>query len=369
MPEIRDLDMSVKTSYQKYTLDFKFDAGTSRGVLKTKDTFFIKIWDSSSPEKFGLGECGPLKGLSVDDRSDLDEHIEKVLNAVSEQKSLPQNKEEAYLLANELVGADFPSIRFGLETALLDLLNGGERKLFNNDFVLKQQPLPINGLIWMGEMDFMKSQVDRKIEEGYTCIKMKIGAIDFEKEFELLSYIRSKDTECVLRVDANGGFSTQEAQQKLERLAELNLHSIEQPIKQHQWTEMSRLCETSPVPIALDEELIGVYAKADKIKLLEELKPQYIILKPTLLGGFQSCLEWLSLAEARGIGWWLTSALESNIGLNAICQFAAELQAPGHQGLGTGKLYHNNIASPLEVVGDFIRYNSTHDWDLSQLKL
>ncbi|MBL3655299.1 o-succinylbenzoate synthase [Fulvivirga sp. 2943] len=361
--------MSVNTSYQKYTLNFKFDAGTSRGVLKTKDTFFIKIWDGNDPEKFGLGECGPLKGLSVDDRPDLEERISKILNLLTEKESLPENKEEAYKLANELAGEDFPSIRFALETAFLDLLNGGERQLFSNDFVFKKEPIPINGLIWMGEMDFMKSQVDKKIEEGYSCIKLKIGAIDFEKEIELLSYIRSKDAECVLRVDANGGFSPEEAMQKLERLAELKLHSIEQPIKQHQWKDMSRLCGASPIPIALDEELIGVYSRADKIELLEELKPQYIILKPTLLGGLESCLEWVSLAEPRGIGWWLTSALESNIGLNAISQFAAELQAPGHQGLGTGKLYHNNIDSPLEVVGDFIRYNSQLKWDLSALQL
>ncbi|UII23944.1 o-succinylbenzoate synthase [Fulvivirga ligni] len=352
--------MSVKTSFKKYTLDFKFDAGTSRGVLKTKNTYFIKVWDTESPEIVGIGECGPLKGLSVDDREDIVSCIEK---ALLHMETLPQNVEEAYSLADQLAGKDLPALRFALEVAFLDLIKGGKRCVFDNPFYQNEASIPINGLIWMGEVDFMKQQIDKKIEEGYSCIKMKIGAIDFDKEKEVLSYIRSKGDKLILRVDANGGFSADEALRRLEQLSEYNIHSIEQPIMKGQWEEMSKLCAQSPIPIALDEELIGWYTREEKKDLIQAINPQYLILKPTLLGGFKSCNEWIEIAEKHKIGWWLTSALESNVGLNAISQYAAEISAPGYQGLGTGQLYHNNISSPLEIENGYMIYKQEKSWD------
>ena len=356
--------MSAKTSFQKYTLDFKFDAGTSRGVLKTKDTYFIKVWDTESPGIVGIGECGPLKGLSLDDREDIVSCIEKALQHL---KTFPQNVEEAYSLADQLAGKDLPALRFALEVAFLDLIQGGKRCVFDNPFYQNEESIPINGLIWMGEVDFMKQQIDKKIEYGYSCIKMKIGAIDFDKEKEVLSYIRSRGDKLILRVDANGGFSADEALRRLEKLSEYNIHSIEQPIMKGQWEEMSELCAQSPIPIALDEELIGWYTREEKKDLIQAINPQYLILKPTLLGGFKSCNEWIEIAEKNEIGWWLTSALESNVGLNAISQYAAEISAPGYQGLGTGQLYHNNISSPLEIDNGYMVYKREKSWDYSNM--
>jgi L-alanine-DL-glutamate epimerase-like enolase superfamily enzyme len=223
----------------------------------------------------------------------------------------------------------------------------------------------------MGEKQFMFDQIKSKLEEGWNCIKLKIGAIDFEAELELLKYIRSQfsKSDIELRVDANGAFSPDNALEKLHRLAEMDLHSIEQPIKQHQWNEMAELCEKTPLPIALDEELIGIFDFAEKRKVMETIQPQYLIFKPSFIGGFKGTQEWIDLCDEFKTPWWMTSALESNIGLNAIAQWTAILDNHLPQGLGTGQLYTNNIESPLRVNGGFLTYENNGEWDLSWLEV
>lgn len=320
--------------------------------------------DEKNPEVFGLGEAGPLMGLSVDDRPDFEEKLNEV-NAALKKVSLADFNEISIPAYFQL--QDFPSISFALETAVFDLLNGGKRIVFQNNFSLGLSPIPINGLIWMGDKDFMQQQVEKKIKEGYRCLKMKIGAIDFDAEYDLLKSIRnrfSKD-QLALRVDANGAFAVQQAEEKLTLLAKLDIHSIEQPIKTGQVKEMAALCKNSALPIALDEELIGVNGFENKVRLLQEIKPQYIILKPTLVGGFSASLEWISIASQLGIGWWITSALESNIGLNAIAQFTGSLPIGSFpQGLGTGQLYSNNVPSPLVIKAGSLHYSRDSSWNL-----
>ncbi|HXA01489.1 MAG TPA: o-succinylbenzoate synthase, partial [Cytophagaceae bacterium] len=303
-------------------MNFKFDAGTSRGIMRHKDTWFINIWDQANPLLAGRGECGPLKGLSIDDRKDFEEKLSEVCQRINQSD------------LNELAGADlvdffqlnqFPSILFGLETAILDLINGGEMMIFKNSFSSGLGAIPINGLVWMGDKDFMERQIKEKISEGYTCIKMKIGAIDFDAECSILQDLRKKypEDKITLRLDANGVFQPVDALEKLGILSKYQIHSIEQPIRQGQEEQMKELCKNSAVHIALDEELIGKFLYEEKESLLKNIQPAYIILKPSLLGGFKSCREWIAIAESLNIGWWITSALESNIGLNAIAQFAA----------------------------------------------
>ncbi len=358
----------LKTSYQKYILDFKFDAGTSRGVLKEKETWFIRVCDHNVPDVFGLGEAGPLRQLSIDDREDFEDNLKNVLERLEQQKP-PVDQKAIYTLAHDLAGDEFPSIRFAVETALLDLLHGGKRQIFDNSFFNDQKPLPVNGLIWMGHMESMLLQISDKVEAGFDCIKMKVGSLDFEKECDILDFVRRKyyRNDLILRVDANGAFSPDETLGKLNQLARYGLHSIEQPVKAGQREFMKELCANTPIPIALDEELIGVHSPQEKRDLLKDIRPQFIILKPTLIGGIQSSLEWIAVAEALEIGWWITSALESNIGLNAIAQFTCEVGAQGHQGLGTGQLYHNNIDSPLEIAQGHISYRPSQNWDFSSL--
>ncbi len=352
---------SLHFSYVKRTLDFRFEAGTSRGVLKTRDVYWIKVFDPKCPEITGWGEAAPLVKLSPDHREDFEEILQKTLDKLSKVTFSLEGGEILNQLKS-LVSFDLPSIRFGLETALLDLALGGKKRLFPNRFFDTQEGISINGLIWMGDKDFMLEQIDQKLVDGFDCIKMKIGAIDFEQEIALLQYIRSRFSkeQIVVRVDANGAFSPDDALKKLHRLAELDIHSIEQPIRAGQWKDMNALCKATPLPIALDEELIGV---AEKEALLDAILPQHIILKPTLLGGILETREWVKLAEERNIGWWMTSALESNIGLNAISQLASALEATIPQGLGTGKLYHNNLESPLEIKSGKIIYNTEIDWE------
>ncbi|MDX2359830.1 MAG: o-succinylbenzoate synthase [Crocinitomicaceae bacterium] len=327
--------MGLSASFFKKIFHFKRPSGTSRGVLTEKHAWFIEIWDPQNPSIKGLGECSIIPGLSPD-FTDF-ESYEKKLTTVCQN-------------LNDDTG-DWPSIKFGMETALLDLMNGGTGVIFDNDFTNGKIRLPINGLIWMGEESFMREQIEEKLAQGFTTIKMKIGAINFETEFALLTSIRKKYTEeqITLRVDANGAFSPEDAADKLQRLTSLNIHSIEQPIKAGQWKEMKSLCSTTQLPIALDEELIGINDLDDKIDLLDTIQPQYIILKPSLHGGISGSKEWIQLAEERNIPWWITSALESNIGLNAICQFTAEYAINLPQGLGTGSLYTDNIPSDLVV--------------------
>lgn len=253
---------------------------------------------------------------------------------------------------------DYPSMLFGLETAIQQLKAGG-LQLWNTSFATGQAGIPINGLIWMGNFDEMYQRIEDKMRLGFRCIKVKIGAIDFEKELELLAHIRQHfgPEKIELRVDANGAFLPDDAPAKLKSLSEFHLHSIEQPIRAGQWDEMNKLCATTPLPIALDEELIGVNRTEDKIHLLDTIKPQYIILKPSLHGGIKGSEEWIDLAKKRGIGYWITSALESNIGLNAIAQWCATLQPILPQGLGTGQLFTDNIEYPLHIKGDCIWFD------------
>jgi O-succinylbenzoate synthase len=342
----------IKATYQKYILDFKRASGTSRGVLTQKETWFVIL---EKEGKKGIGECGILRGLSIDDRPDYEEKLKWVC------QNIDLGKQKLYDTLTE-----FPSIQFGVEMAFLSLESENPLELFPSEFIKSKQSILINGLVWMGEPSYMKEQIEQKITEGFNCIKLKIGAIDFNKELELLQFIRTHfDAKTIeIRVDANGGFSPKEALSKVKQLHKFDLHSIEQPIKQHQIAEMAALCVQTPFPIALDEELIGVFSLDDKERLLQEIKPQYIILKPSLVGGFQGTKEWITIAEKHNIGWWITSALESNIGLNAIAQFTFTLQSSLPQGLGTGGLYTNNFDSPLEVKEGHLWYNTDLNWSI-----
>lgn len=360
--------MALQYSIHPYTLDFKFPAGTSRGVLKVKETFIIKVWKDGQSDIFGLGECGPLKKLSIDDKEDLLPELERKLKTLIGQE-LPNTEEAIFDLSLQVSGYEYPALRFALETALIDLVNGGRRLIYNTNFYEIGEKIPINGLIWMGHMEAMLLQISDKITEGFDCIKMKVGSLDFEKEVDILHYIRRKyyTQDILVRVDANGAFKPEEALYKMEAMAQIGIHSIEQPIAAGQHELMTKLCSHPPIDIALDEELIGVHAKSEKRNLLKKIKPQFIIIKPTLLGGLQSSLEWIDIANSLGIGWWITSALESNIGLNAISQLASKTKAKSYQGLGTGKLYNNNIESPLTVAAGHIYYDHSKSWDLSFL--
>jgi o-succinylbenzoate synthase len=330
----------------KYDLAFKFEAGTSRGVLRQKTSWFIQL--SRAGQK-GIGECGILKGLSVEDFDSFDTNLKESL-----ERYCKDSDDFEWSSINS-----FPSIKFGLEIAEKDFQSGGNGILFDNEFSQGKKSIPINGLVWMGEYQFMYDQIKEKIDNGFNCIKLKIGALDFEKELSLLKYIRSEfdQTDIELRVDANGAFSLKEAQEKLKRLSEFHIHSIEQPIRPGQWEEMAILCENTPLPIALDEELIGITDFEQKNKLIQTILPQYIILKPSLIGGFVSSEEWMEVANRNKVGYWITSALESNIGLNAIAQWTYGLELDLPQGLGTGQLYHNNFEGPLFINDGTLHFN------------
>lgn len=340
----------MKATYHKYILNFKRPSGTSRGVLNEKVTWFIVL---EKDGKKGIGECGILRGLSCDDRPDYEEKLQWTCNNIHLGKD---QLWEALL--------EFPSIQFGVEMAFQSLASETPFLLFPSDFTNGKKTILINGLVWMGNEAFMKQQIEEKLEQGFTCIKLKIGAIDFQKELDLLHFIRHHfDAKTIeIRVDANGAFSSNEALDKLNQLAGFELHSIEQPIAKNQTDTMSDLCKTAPIPIALDEELIGVFSLEEKEALLLKIKPQYIILKPSFIGGFRGTEEWILLAEKYKIGWWITSALESNIGLNAIAQWTFLQQNSMPQGLGTGGLYTNNFDCPLEVFDGNLGYNNQVNW-------
>lgn len=341
----------MQATHRKYILEFKRPSGTSRGVLTHKETYFIVLEDNG---KYGIGECGLLKGLSTDDVPDYEEKLSWTCDNIDMGK-------EALWEALK----DYPSIQFGVEQAFLSLISQNPFILFPTKFTDNNVAIPINGLVWMGSEQYMHQQIEQKLEEGFKCIKLKIGAIDFDKEMALLKSIREKYTpqEIEIRVDANGAFSSMEALDKLERLSKFQIHSIEQPIQAGNIDEMRELCTKSPIPIALDEELIGVVNQAEKEKLLRSIQPQYIILKPSLIGGFKGSMEWIRLADKYNIGWWITSALESNIGLNAIAQWTYTLGNKLPQGLGTGGLYTNNFESPLRVEQGTISYIKNVDWE------
>jgi O-succinylbenzoate synthase len=341
----------MKATYKKYILNFKRPSGTSRGVMTEKETWFLLLEENG---KIGVGECGLLRGLSIDDRPDYVEKLQWVC------KNIHLGKDQLW---QELL--EFPSIQFGVEMAFLSLQAETPFELFPSDFTKGKDAITINGLVWMGEEAFMKQQIEEKLADGFTCIKLKIGAIDFQQELDLLAFIRKHFDENTIeiRVDANGAFSPDEALEKLQLLSQYNLHSIEQPIKSGQFEAMQQLCQQTPFPIALDEELIGVFTYEAKVTLLETIQPHYIILKPSFIGGIKGSLEWIEIAEKRNIGWWITSALESNVGLNAIAQFTYVLNNKMPQGLGTGGLYTNNFDCPLEIKKGQLVYNSKLDWD------
>jgi len=343
----------IKATYYKYILQFKTPSGTSRGILKTKETWFLYL---SKEDKFGVGECGLFRGLSIDDRPDYEDKLKWVCNNIELGLDI--------LLAKTI---HFPSIQIGLEQAFLSLQSTSPYKLFVSNFTESNKAIYINGLIWMGDREFMNDQIKEKIAQGFRCLKMKIGAIDFATEVQLLASIRKEFSinDIELRVDANGAFKPSEALEKLKILSNYDLHSIEQPIRQGHYQEMALLCEETPLPIALDEELIGVFDVTKRTKMLQIIKPQYIILKPSLVGGFKESLEWIELAKKSGIGWWVTSALESNIGLNAIAQWTATLKSSMPQGLGTGGLFTNNFDSPLEVYKGGLYYNKNKNWNFN----
>ena len=352
----------LKLEYTDYTLDFKFEAGTSRGVLKKHPIYILKIsQDGLLP--FGYGEAAPLERLSIESFDDLESELERLAVELSGCE-VPKTADEVYSLAEQLVSVDFPSLRFALETSLLDWLHGGKQQIFENDFYSGERSIPINGLIWMGTQEHMRDQVDEKLAHGFKCIKIKVGAIDWKEELSLIKYLRSRSRDVIIRLDANGGFPINEVFTRLADLEKLNIHSIEQPIAPHQHEAMSLICQKSNIAIALDEELIGVSHPQDRKELLTYIKPAYIILKPTLLGGLKATQEWIALAESLGIDWWITSALESNIGLNAVSQCAAQYEDLSYQGLGTGQLYHNNIKSPLTITGEQLWYKGTLSWDM-----
>ncbi len=348
--------MSMNISYTPYTFYFNFPGGTSRGVLTQKQSWFIKVSDSNNQDIFGIGEVSILPGLSPE----TPEKIEHKLNDICKNPHLFTNNTE-----DSLKG--FPAVRFGLETALLDLKNSGNRILYPSEFTSGKKRITINGLVWMGEHETMLERIKEKIEQGFTCIKIKVGAIDFEQELSLLKYIRKEYSAQTLeiRVDANGAFTTENALERMSELAKFHVHSIEQPIKHGQWYAMAKLCSKTPLPIALDEELIGIEDTNRQMLMLNVIKPQYIVIKPSLIGGLVATDDWAQLATQLNIGWWVTSALEGNIGLNAIAQWTAVNGSNMPQGLGTGQVFSNNIQSPLEIRKKELWYSQNSGWDIT----
>lgn len=341
----------MRLAYAPYVLKFREPAGTSRGVLTEKPTFIIKVFDEKDPTKFGIGECSVFPGLSPEADGNYGYKLIELLANMALDKETDLSRHS--------------SILFGLEQALRDYAGGCRHVYFPSDFTQGKGSIEINGLVWMGDFDEMIERIDEKVRLGFKCIKLKIGAIDWKKELEMIEYIRKRysDSKLQIRVDANGAFTMENALPRLKRLADLGIHSIEQPIPAGFPDLMAFLCQVSPLRIALDESLIGIYGRVAREALLDEVNPAYIILKPTLCGGFSGAEEWISLAEDRGIGWWITSALESNIGLNALAQWAATLKTTIPQGLGTGGLFTNNFECPLYLDSDRLHYDSSDSID------
>ncbi|MCM1348852.1 MAG: o-succinylbenzoate synthase [Firmicutes bacterium] len=345
----------LKAEFAPYTLVFKETARTSREVMNTKQTYFVRVFNEQNPTVAGYGECALFRGLSCDDVANYEEILASACRDVN-------------MLSQESL-RDYPSILFGFETAMNDLRNGGNLTPFPSTWSAGEWGITINGLVWMGSIEQMSQRIEQKIRQGFRCLKFKVGGEDFYREFELLHGVRQRfnDKQLEIRLDANGAFSPDDALGKLQKLSTLHIHSIEQPVKAGNVDLMAKLCAESPIPIALDEELIGVNSPEKKYKLLDSIHPQYIILKPALCGGFSGAMEWKSIAELLNIGWWATSALESNVGLNAIAQWVSTLKAKMPQGLGTGALYTNNIPSPLVQTGDSLFYDPAQKWDKSVL--
>lgn len=340
--------MTMRITLHTRTLHFKQPAKTSRGQYTSRISRYVVV---ESGGVRGVGECATLPDLSCDERPDYVLLLRQFCDVIERTGRIPYEALRPY-----------PSMLFGIETAFAQLAAGGSTALFDTPFARGEVGIPTNGLVWMGSYDQMLARMQEKLDLGFRCIKLKIGAIDFDKELELLRIIRSafpKD-KVELRVDANGAFAPNEAMVRLEQLARYDLHSIEQPIRQHQWADMARLCQESPIAIALDEELIGVNIPSEKERLLDTIHPQYVVLKPSLHGGMMGCEEWVSMAKIRGIGSWMTSALESNVGLNAIAHLAAHTYGTDHimpQGLGTGQLFTDNIDMPIDLRGERMYYD------------
>jgi len=346
----------MRLHYFRHDLQFIRPGGTSRGVLHTKETWLLRLEDQG---RVGYGECGLLRGLSADDRPDYEQKLQWL------QREGVQQPDAVY----EALQA-FPSIQMGWETALQSLHATDSFTLFDTPFSRGEKGIPINGLIWMGSSAEMEAQIQAKLASGFRCLKLKIGALDWPSELRILQKLRLQFSfeQLEIRVDANGAFSPEQAPAILDALATLQIHSIEQPIRAGQWEQMATLCAQSPIPIALDEELIGCFDPIQKQQLLNEIKPQFIILKPSFIGGLTGTAQWIKFAEERQIGWWITSALESALGLNAIAQFVATYPLQIPQGLGTGALYSNNLQSPLQVVNDALWYlPSTQSWQAPEI--
>jgi o-succinylbenzoate synthase len=339
--------------FQHHSLHFLKPATTSRDVLTTRDTYFL-LAHSDDGETIGVGECAPIWGLSPETKAE----IERTISNWSGLMNRPESLSEILTKCS--------SLRFALETALRDLANGGQMAPFEVDI---SRPIPINGLVWMSDAHTMLEECRTKIESGFQTIKFKVGALRFEDEIEMLSKVRKEfaDSDLEIRLDANGAFSNGGALDKLDELSRFRIHSIEQPIRAGRWSEMARLVEKTPIAIALDEELIGIHSGEQKEKMLDTIRPHYIVLKPTLHGAFSGCDEWIQYAENRRIGWWATSALESNIGLNAIARWLLTKQIQMPQGLGTGGLFSNNIASPWVVKSGFLHFDSNLKWNLKPI--
>ncbi len=345
----------MNVSFKKHILQFKRPASTSRGTYANRTVWYLLLEENGIT---GIGECAPLPGLSRETPQQVEDYLKEIAAAP-----------DAFTGQPELL-REIPSVRFAFETALLDLRQGGKQILFPTAFTRGEKGIPVNGLIWMGDRNDQEEQIRQKLDAGFRCIKLKIGSLHFEEELRLLELIRSLGCSyaLTLRVDANGAFKPEEALGKLEQLAQYEIHSIEQPIAAGNIRQMAALCDETPIPIALDEELIGVNTREAKEELLDTIRPQFLVLKPSLHGGFAGCDEWIELATERSIGWWITSYLESNIGLNAIAQWAFTKQVDVYQGLGTGQLYTNNIDSPLEMRGEQLRYNPEKSFTMTEFQ-
>ena len=347
----------MKASFFRHTLKFIIPGKTSRDVLSKKDSWFLVLKDEKN---YGIGECSIIPGLSLDNMHKIELKLKQACNDISKGKQIN------YDTYNQ-----FPALKFAIETAYHSLEGfNSPFQLFDSDFTNKKKGIPINGLIWMGDIKFMKKQIKSKLDNGFNCLKLKVGSLEFESEIKLLKNLRKefskKDLE--IRLDANGAFTNETALEKLKRLSDFSIHSIEQPIKPKQFNEMAKICELSPLPIALDEELIGVTLSSEREKLLDTIKPQFLILKPSLLGGVKDSNEWIHFAKKRNIKWWATSALESNVGLNAIAQWVSTKENNLRQGLGTGMLFSNNIQSPLEIEGDKLFLKNDKIWNINFFK-
>ena len=341
---------------EKKLLHFKKPSGTSRGILYDKPSWILSTRLSNGQTAFG--ECSVIPGLSPDfiDENQYERKLTDLKKEVESEWSEEEFKQGMVFTSLKWKNfiqawSRYPSIIFGVESLAREVYNGGNGLIFESGFTRKEFSIPINGLIWMGDESFMLEQMEEKLSDGFSTIKMKVGAIEWKKEYALLEQLRRRfsSKELTLRVDANGAFTPKSAVPILTQLSELDVHSIEQPIQPGQINAMSELCKKSPIGIALDEEMIGIHERDQKEALLKMITPQFIVLKPSLHGGFQGCSEWIQLAEENQISWWMTSALESSIGLNAIAQFTATFPDLLPQGLGTGGLYTNNFDSSLVV--------------------